>query len=171
MARWQHIEWRFIIKRLCYFPSYDVRFSGVVAVLRGQRRMLSANFGRSQGIRRMFSASPSKNKLPFISSEIWNKNWHFCHFRPTSASERYGVCMSFWNHWYLIYHVVHAYVFNTRADLLMSLPGYNYGWTHAICFWYHYFTGRIIIIMICLFRTRGTQYIPKDATEQPGATK
>ena len=26
-------------------------------------------------------------------------------------------------------------------------------------------------IIICLFRTRGTQYISKDATEQPGATK
>ena len=29
----------------------------------------------------------------------------------------------------------------------------------------------LIIIIICLFRTRGTQYISKDAAEQPGATK
>ena len=28
-----------------------------------------------------------------------------------------------------------------------------------------------ILILICLFRTRGTQYISKDATEQPGESK
>ena len=37
-----------------------------------------------------------------------------------------------------------------------------------------YITGRVNNnnnIIICLFRTRGTQYISKDATEQPGAKK
>ena len=42
--------------------------SDVVAVLRGHTRhvTLSANFGRSQVIRRMLSATTNKNKLPFI---------------------------------------------------------------------------------------------------------
>ena len=38
---------------------------------------LSANFGRSQDIRRMLSASSNKNILPFISSEIRNFNLPF----------------------------------------------------------------------------------------------
>ena len=43
--------------------------SVVVAVIRGHTRMLSANFGRSQGIRRMLSAFTKKYNY-FVGHDI-----------------------------------------------------------------------------------------------------
>ena len=84
--------------------------SDVVAVLRGYMRIRSAHFGRSQGIRRMLSASSNKNKLPFISSEILLFSAH----------------VRFWNrfeiHNYIIIYIGHANrKLHKRAGLLMNL--------------------------------------------------
>ena len=49
-----------------------VAFSVVVAVIRGHTRMLSANFGRPQGIRRMLSAF-TKKSVYFVDHRRSNK--------------------------------------------------------------------------------------------------
>ena len=55
----QHTELE--VKSQDISPKTQGTCNDVVAVLRGHKRMLSANFGRSQGIRYMISASSSKN--------------------------------------------------------------------------------------------------------------
>ena len=75
--------------------------------------MLSANFGRSQGIRRMLYASSNKNKLPFISSEMWN-NLNVS-FLSMSASERYVYRFEINN--YIMIYTTHV-----RCKLQPTLP-------------------------------------------------
>ena len=93
--------------------------------------VLSANIGRSQGVRRVLSASSGKNKLPLISTEIGNINLPF-----TSHAH---FCFELSNY-VIMYTKLHMQVVSCSksqtsrfADEFARLIAYEH-----VCFCYHY---------------------------------